>query len=204
MFSILYICAYWIYSLISPPLHSLIMQYSSESYFLLVGLYQWEYVTADLCTNLSSELNVKVVFFLTLPCMQCYSGASCIEFRFLWQKMDVLSARDLHENPYFRYLAFDHSVRRWLDVSLLRGWFSKAGGLRLLLVGGGLRLLLVSWRIILPSACQACSAGNFCLLQKPDLFCLAVGTAADLWQAFWVVYAAIPTNILLSKRCVKM
>ena len=28
------------------------------------------------------------------------------------------------------------------------------------------------------------------MLQKPNLFRLAVGTAADLWQAFWVVYAA--------------
>ena len=164
MFSILHICAYWTYSLISPPLHSLIMQYSSESYFLLVGLYQWECVTADLCTNLSSELNVKVVFFLTLPCMQCYSGASCIEFRFLWQKIDVLSARDLHVNLYFRYLAFDYSVRRWLDVSLLRGWFSKAGGLRLLLVGGGLRLLLVSWRIIEAFSCWLEDYLAFCLL----------------------------------------
>ena len=68
-----------------------------------------------------------------------------------------------------------------------------------MLVGGLSRPLLVGWRIILPSACLACSAGNFCLLQKPDLFDLAVGTAVDLWQAFWVVYAAFSLEYFVVK-----
>ena len=53
-----------------------------------------------------------------------------------------------------------------------------------MLVGGLSRPLLVGWRIILPSACLACSAGNFCLLQKPDLFDLAIGTAVDFVAGF--------------------
>ena len=52
------------------------------------------------------------------------------------------------------------------------------------MVGGLSRPLLVGWRIILPSACLACSAGNFCLLQKPDLFDLVIGTAADFVVGF--------------------
>ena len=132
-----------------------------------MGLYQWEFVTADLCTNLSSELNVKVVFFLTLPCNQCYSGASCLEFRFLWQKMDVLSARDLHVNPHFRYLAFDHSVRRWLDVSLFRGWFSKVGGVvttRLILQGWRIKAPACWWRIKAPACWLEDYRGLFLLV----------------------------------------
>ena len=53
-----------------------------------------------------------------------------------------------------------------------------------MLVGGSLRLLLVGWRIILLAACLACSAGNFCLLQKPDLFDSAIGTAVDFVAGF--------------------
>ena len=53
-----------------------------------------------------------------------------------------------------------------------------------MLVGGSSRLLLVGWRIILVAACLACSAGNFCLLQKPDLFDLAIGTAVDFVAGF--------------------
>ena len=68
-----------------------------------------------------------------------------------------------------------------------------------MLVGGSLRLLLVGWRIILVAACLACSAGNFCLLQKPELFDLAIGTAETLWQAFWVVYAAFSLEYFVVK-----
>ena len=53
-----------------------------------------------------------------------------------------------------------------------------------MLVGGSSRLLLVGWRIILVAACLACSAGNFCLLQKPDLFDSAIGTAVDFVAGF--------------------
>ena len=36
-----------------------------------------------------------------------------------------------------------------------------------MLVGGLSRPLLVGWRIILPSACLACSAGNFACCRSP-------------------------------------
>ena len=106
--------------------------------------------------------------------------------------MDVLSARDFHVNIYFRYLAFDHSFRCWLKVSLLRGGFSKVGGVvtsrqilrgwriieaptcwlenyrgSYLLVGGLSRFLLVGWRIIFATACLACSAGSSACCRSP-------------------------------------
>ena len=68
-----------------------------------------------------------------------------------------------------------------------------------MLVGGSSRLLLVGWRIILVAACLACSAGNFCLLQKPDLFDLAIGTAADFVVGFLGILCSISLEYFVVK-----
>ena len=77
MFALISYTAY-----LSPPLLSLIMQRSSET-FSSCGIVAARILHCRFAYESSSELNLKVVFFLTLPCNQCYSRASCSELKFL-------------------------------------------------------------------------------------------------------------------------
>ena len=141
------------------------MQCSSESNFLLVGLCQWEnYVTADLCTHLSSELNTlrasRPPFVIAMQ--QCSGAticsASCIIFGISSIEDGCLECSKFHVDIYFRYLGFRSQFSLLAKELLFRGGFSKAG--ELLLRGGFFLVELlfrgwfsVFWRIIEVPTC---------------------------------------------------
>ena len=92
-------------------------------------------------------------------------------------------------NIYFRYLAFDHSFRCWLKVSLLRGGFSKVGGVvtsRLILLVGVVtsRQILRGWRIIEAPTCWLEDYRGSCLLVGGSSWLLLV------WLVLQVVLLA--------------
>ena len=92
-------------------------------------------------------------------------------------------------NIYFRYLAFDHSFRCWLKVSLLRGGFSEVGGVvtsrQILLVGVVTsRLILRGWRIIEAPACLVGGLSRLLLVWLEDYLVLLV------WLVLQVVLLA--------------
>ena len=92
-------------------------------------------------------------------------------------------------NIYFRYLAFDHSFRCWLKVSLLRGGFSKVGGVvtsrQILLVGVVTsRQILRGWRIIEAPTCWLEDYRGSCLLVGGSSWLLLV------WLVLQVVLLA--------------
>ena len=91
------------------------------------------YVTADLCTHLSSELNIlrasRPPFVFAMQ--QCSGGticsASCIIFGISSIEDGCFECSKFHVDIYFRYLGFRSQFSLLAKELLFQGVFSKAG-----------------------------------------------------------------------------
>ena len=149
------------------------MQYSSESYFFLAGIVSVRTWSLQIWVRMFPQ-SLIFLYANRLLSSQCSTAAapaavdsdSC-DRRWMFWVLEIYTWILISDI----LLLFIVSVVGWtcryfkadsprLEVSLLRGWFSKAGGLS--------RLLLVGWRIIEAPACWLEDHLGFCLF---GLFC---------------------------------